>query len=409
MIPNRRQQGFTLIEMIVVLIVMGVIIGVVARGISTYDKTRRAIAYGGQIDMVASALENYGTRYRGLLVNGQPVTGYTNPNAPTIAELRADPVASLLPPNFNATPLVGGNYVTAVTVTPVGCAPNDCDLQYVVYGSQALVGAGGQPDIPFAASAAAAIQGGRGGYTDATTLRGIGDAWNIPNPSGTDAGLVGALASYRTGLLAQFLRVDGTNQMAADLQMANNNIRNAGIVQAGRVTLTGLAVAGDACAVPNQLAGSASGDPMVCIGSVWRRLGWRYASAGGGCTGTEIASDGAGQALVCRSGTFVALADRLPRVVDVAQTVVGNGAAVAQPTCSTGGTPSIAILPLDPGVDFTRTPAPNRVRASVVASGSNWVVSLGLVDQNGTVWTSDAGGALYGLQAIARTTCVYSS
>jgi hypothetical protein len=42
-------------------------------------------------------------------------------------------------------------------------------------------------------------------------------------------------------------------------------------------------------------------------------------------------------------------------------------------------------------------------------AGANWVVTLGLVDDTGTVHTTSQAGIPYGLQALARTSCVYAT
>ena len=49
-----------------------------------------------------------------------------------------------------------------------------------------------------------------------------------------------------------------------------------------------------------------------------------------------------------------------------------------------------------------------KVGAPTVA-GANWVVTLGLVDDTGTVHTTSQAGIPYGLQALARTSCVYAT
>lgn len=74
--PQRRsQQGFTLLEMLVVIVIAGVIVGFIAQGISSYDRARRAAQMGAQMDVVVAALEAFGTRYRALLVVGGAVPG----------------------------------------------------------------------------------------------------------------------------------------------------------------------------------------------------------------------------------------------------------------------------------------------------------------------------------------------
>lgn len=413
----KRTRGFTLLEIIVVLVVGAAIVAVIARGLKVYDRARRGAAWGAQMEDVISALEAYGTRYRGLLVAGQPVAGYADPTAPTIAELQDDENGALLPPGFSETPLPGGSYVISVTVTPAGCAAADCDLVYWVYGdTPARRLASNAADIELAATAAAEIRLNRGGWSERDLFRGNAAAWSLPNPTETapsagdgTAGLLGALGSYRQGLLAQYLRVDGSNEMEANLSVGGNDIVNARNTNTQQVTFTATATAGGACATANQVTGGADGAPLVCTGGTWRRIGLRTAAVGGTCTGSEIAQDGNSQPLVCRGSAFVALADRLPRVVDVSQAVVSNGAVVAQPTCGAGGTANIALSSQDAGVDFSRIPAPNRLRMTATVSGTNWTITLGLVDQNGNVRTTDGSGNAYNLQAIARTQCVYAS
>lgn len=415
--PQRRsQQGFTLLEMLVVIVIAGVIVGFIAQGISSYDRARRAAQMGAQMDVVVTALEAFGTRYRALLVVGGAVPGYADPTAPTIAELRSDPAGALLPPNFSAAPMFGGAYVTSVAVTPVGCLPNDCDLIYLAYATQPPRNRLNAIDIDFVARAANEIRANRGGYSDTGFLRGIAAGWEIPNPTESTVGandgtpgLLGALGSYRSGLLSQYLRVDGSNQMAANLNVGGNDIVNTRQTQTQNLRFMTTAAAGAACPAANQITGGASGEPLICIGGTWRRIGWRYAAAGDACAGAELAADSTGQGLVCRGSVFAPMADRLPRVVDVAQVLVSDGSVVAQPACGAGGTPSIHLSPSDPGVDFSRVPSPNRLRMLPTVAGANWVVTLGLVDDTGTVHTTSQTGVPYGLQALARTSCIYAT
>jgi prepilin-type N-terminal cleavage/methylation domain-containing protein len=418
--PRSRLSAFTLLEVLVVLVVGAVVLAVLARGLAAYDRSRRGAAWGAQMDEVVSALEGYGTRYRAQLVNGQPISGYANPFAPTIAELIGDSNGALLPPGFSAIPLPGGSYVISVTVTPTGCAPNNCDLQYWVYGTKSARRiSSSDTDLELAATAAAAIRANRGGWSEGDAFRGVAGAWTMTNPTETapgagdgTAGLLGALASYRSGLLAQYLRVDGSNQMAADLNVGNNSIINAVNTNTQQVTFSTTATAGGTCTTANQITAGADGTPLVCLSGVWRRIGWRYVTAGSACTGTEIAADTSGQALVCRGSTFVALADRLPRVVDIDQVAFSNNGTLPKPSCGTGAlAATYTVTLMDPGIDDgvpDGTASRNRMQVQVADAGSAWNFTLVLVDSAGATYSSGSGGA-YNFQAIARSQCVYSS
>jgi len=412
----RKLRGLTLIEMIVVIGIMAIIAATIGKVMSNYDRARRASAFGAQMDKVVTALEEYGIRYRALLVVGGAVPGYANPLQPTVAELRGDANGPLLPPNFSLIPLPGGAYVTNITVLPVGCLPSACDLQYLIYATEPPRNRLNEIDLEFSALAAAEIRANRGGYSDAGFLRGINAGWEVANPTESTVGandgtvgLLGALGSYRSGLLSQYLRVDGSNQMAANLNVGGNDIVNTRQTQTQNLRFMTTAAAGAACPAANQITGGASGEPLICIGGTWRRIGWRYAAAGDACAGAELAADSTGQGLVCRGSVFAPMADRLPRVVDVAQVLVSDGSVVAQPACGAGGTPSIHLSPSDPGVDFSRVPSPNRLRMLPTVAGANWVVTLGLVDDTGTVHTTSQAGVPYGLQALARTSCIYAT
>jgi prepilin-type N-terminal cleavage/methylation domain-containing protein len=417
----KRVRGFTLLEMTVVLIIAAVIVYALSNGLNAYDRSRRAAAWGAQMDEVVSALEAYGTRYRAQLVNGQPIAGYADTSAPTIAELSADANGGLLPPGFSAVPIPGGAYVISVTVTPAGCAPNDCDLQYWVYGNQpARRLTSNAVDFELAARAAAAIRANRGGWSEGDAFRGIAGAWTLANPTETapgagdgTVGLLGALASYRSGLLAQYLRVDGSNQMAADLNVGGNDIINAVNTNTQQVTFTSTATAGGACTTANQITAGADGVPLICLSSAWRRIGWRYAAAGDSCTGTEIAVDTSGQPLVCRGGSLVALADRLPRIVQVGQTTISGSGSVTKPSCGSGGTPNFTAALVDPGIDDavpSGSASRNRMQVQTTDAGSQWNLTIGLVDSGGTpLYTVDSALNPYAFQAVVTTQCIYGS
>lgn len=154
----------------------------------------------------------------------------------------------------------------------------------------------------------------------------------------------------------------------------------------------------------------AYGTVLACRSGYWRRGGLQVASQSGSCsTAGAVAMDTSDRALICRSGYWRLLNDRVTSVVPIA-TYSGNGAGtVPAPSCGTGGSPDVALSPLEAGADYGGSPPRNRFSLVTSWTGSGWSVSPVLVDSNGNAYSSSFTGTAYSFAWMATTLCNYGS
>lgn len=268
--------------------------------------------------------------------------------------------------------------------------------------------------------------GGSVSVRDGGCLSKIGlDASNSTISANNAAGSATVLAQGATGAIllrdgatTTRVRLDGASGLLdVNSSAGTSTVRVDGA--AGRVTtqiasLTITAVANTACGAGFSNGdmvrdADASGTIVLCQAGVWRRPGLTPGTEGAGCPSDGmLGQDGTGIALICRSGAWVNLNNRVTRSVLMSRWLVLDGNSVPQPSCS-GATPAILITPADTGADYAGTPPRNRFTATVSTSGSNWIVHLQLQDSSGVTYSNAFNGAAYNFQAIAQTFCDYSS
>jgi hypothetical protein len=150
------------------------------------------------------------------------------------------------------------------------------------------------------------------------------------------------------------------------------------------------------------------GTVLSCRGGVWRRPGLGQATVGSACgIDGAMAVDVSARGLICRSGQWRQLNDRVTSVVAMA-TFSGTGAGfVAAPACGAGGTPEVTVTPLETGADYGGIPPRNRYSAGTTWTGSGWSIDPALVDQAGNRYPSAFDGTVYGFAWTATTLCNY--
>lgn len=183
----------------------------------------------------------------------------------------------------------------------------------------------------------------------------------------------------------------------------------------GRLTAQSLnaksaGVSGSACSTEGDIVSDAAptGTVLVCRGGLWKRPGLEEQARGGACsTNGRLAQSGTYEALICRSGTWHALNDRISSAVP-REIWSGNGSAtVPAPSCGPNGTPDIAAGAVHTGADYGGAPPRNRFELRVAGSGP-WTVSPVLVDQSGNAYGSGFTGADYQFGWTATTYCRYT-
>lgn len=129
---------------------------------------------------------------------------------------------------------------------------------------------------------------------------------------------------------------------------------------------------------------------LVCRSGQYKAAGGLpVKTAGSACTNPgQLAQTSAKVTLICRSGTFVSLSDRLPYVVFVDSVAVADGYSVGKPACGSGGTPMIYVMPQSfDAVGYVNFYATN---------GGTWTVRI-----------TDGLGASIAGSGLAQTYCYY--
>ena len=188
-----------------------------------------------------------------------------------------------------------------------------------------------------------------------------------------------------------------------------------GRLQAQTISATFTATRGTACTSNGDVAAdaAASGTVLVCRNNVWRGPGLDQQTVGTACAvNGQLAMTAAGEALVCRTGTWFLLNDRLSLIVPM-ELFSGNGQGnVATPTCGVGGTVDIAVAALQGGSDYGGLPPRNRFEVRVSAPSGVpgfWTVSPVMAGSDGTGFATSFDGAAYNLGWTATTYCKYAS
>lgn len=435
------QRGFGLLEMTLAIALFTLLVLFSVRDQQRLARAQVDRASGEHLKLIQLGLQRYLDQNRAALLNGTAVAGVANPIGPTLNELRT---TQALGASVGSTGPNGLTYALRVDRLPAACiAGTNCtDLRGVLWSTTALA----EDGVPQLArltimQAAAGIDAAVAWLNNPLQLSGLDGLWNFDNPLGGVAGVIAARAGWGASTdLGAFLRRDGSDAgMVAPLQMNNNPITapaggsipfTVGGTEVARAQAGGLAVsaslhlqnavaAGAACTQAGALGRVATGDGAgmaLCQGGFWRTVALQSEIGAGCATQGAAALASNGRQIVCIGGAYVAASDRLPRVVDVTQQLVLHNDVVAKPQCGAGGTANLLLTPQDPGMDpswaGTVTPSgiageANRLRISATDTGAAWTIALQLVDEGNRPFSARASGVAYGLQAIARTQCIY--
>lgn len=181
------------------------------------------------------------------------------------------------------------------------------------------------------------------------------------------------------------------------------------------VMLTTDAAAGTACANDGDIVrdAAATGTILICTGGLWRPPGLPTAVEGAVCTNAgQLGQDIANVAYICRGtpvATWVRVNDRVTRSVLMARYLVSDGSTIDKPTCPTGATPAVIVMPSETGADYAGAPPRNRFTAVAIDSGAQWVAFMRLSDGTGAAYANSFGGTPYNFQGLATTYCDFTS
>ncbi|SNS17697.1 Type II secretory pathway, pseudopilin PulG [Noviherbaspirillum humi] len=255
-----KNGGYTMLELTVVLLVIGLIMAGIARQVKIYAGEQKLTAYAEQLKTLGNAANAYASRYFNEISTAKPIPCSTcvggqvaTNEQPTMEELQN---LGFLPPGFLACPIFR---------TPCGAGNNfevrvrqaNSSLQVVAYDPQAV------PDVTSNKSASADAQtvlaqmGFLGGIVQEvapgkfTYVR--KNQNNIPdtiantvfNNKIPPVNSVGYWANYDSQAWSAYLRRDGSDTMLGSLKMGGNDIEGAkGISATANITTTegGIAV-----------------------------------------------------------------------------------------------------------------------------------------------------------------------
>lgn len=266
---RKRQLGMTIPELLIAVITAGILAAAAGKGIEYATRSNSASNLATQGVTVYDSLQSYVATNIDALISSTPVTGVANPMAPTQAEMQA-----LGYRTFSTTSTAGSgitwNY--SLTLTPTGCAPKNCNI--LVY-----VGLSGAPrlkdntvDLPLVAQAANETGRPAGFSTSGspTVITGLGGAWTLPNPVGSQAGILCIYGSYGAGQFGNYVRmgdtrpvtlnntlaVQGAQTVGGTLGVTGNTALGSALSVSGNTAVGGaLAVAGNGSVAGNQTVG----------------------------------------------------------------------------------------------------------------------------------------------------------
>lgn len=186
----------------------------------------------------------------------------------------------------------------------------------------------------------------------------------------------------------------------------------AGTVRAQRVGVSESATAGSSCAAASPgdivLDASGHGSLLVCQAGVWKAPSLTTASAGSACpVDGRLAQDPNEVALICRSGSYASLNDRVGNKVLISRYIVTDNSVVMKPACGSGGYGAIQIAAQETGADYGGAPPRNRFTAWSADTGASWVAYIRLSDESGAAYSTSFSGTPYQFQALASVYCDY--
>jgi len=321
------------------------------------------------------------------------------------------------PSNFSATAFGGGRYVIQIEPSPVGCVMPVCNLEGLITIDRPYLQSG-QVDYARLGIAAGEV-GPDGAYsrkTSPTILSGFGGAWSTTNPPvnglGQVSGILAARFGYGTSGFSIYYRRDGSAPLTGDLNADTHALRgvttlNASGMVTAKTVLTTLHQAGQPCDTDeeNAFGSSDAGVVMVCRARQWNYAQSNPVEPGAACTvnGTTGTSTADGDTLVCRGNVYVHLDKLIARNVQVGRELVIDNQLVPTPPCEIGGTPDNSLIVNYSVINVATVPPMQAIDALATPAGSNWLVSLKLVDTAG----GRHSGNDYGVQAMLNLECKY--
>ena len=310
----------------------------------------------------------------------------------------------------------GGRYVIQIEKTLPGCTGSGCNLDGLVSVDQPYQ-TNGAVDYARLGLAVGAI-GPDGAYSKRNspqTLSGFGGAWSVSNPvlagRGQQSGILAARFGYTSSELSVFYKRDGSTPLTGDMNANDHHINNVLTLNAkgkiaGKNFITPFYPEGESCEPgdENAFASGTTGSVMVCQGGQWKYAKNNPVTQGASCSPDGSTGTAAnGETLMCKGNLYVRLNNLIAKNVQVGRVVVVDDMQVEIPKCEPGGVPDNSILIDYAALDVTQLAPKEAMDVAAMQVGSNWLVSLKLIDIHG-LWYS---GNDYSLRAVMNLECRY--
>ena len=212
---RRRMGGFALMQLSILLAVLSILGVVAAQQLINELDELQAEAAGSYAQSIKNALDQYLTENQLALHNNLPVTGFADPLAPTVQELRN---AKYLYSSFPLVDPMRRRY--AAQIRRIACPGPGCEVSALAFVNMPLT----QRCTGFAADGACtatagevkhriveAIRSHSRGYGAAVTLlapdRYRGSVCDYATPTGAAVGTYGVCTSDNAAIYAQFVRI----------------------------------------------------------------------------------------------------------------------------------------------------------------------------------------------------------
>jgi len=243
MVKAKIQKGFTLIEIAVVLIIMGILASSATLAAKNYASDTKAQSIADQIKTltggVSTMLVNEYTTLADATANN--TTGFAVEFAPTVAELKTK---GYLTNNFQNSSLAGNTWSVKISQSPVGCTPPACDLSALVYSSTGLT-KGGVADTMLATRISEKLgnDGGTSRDSAPNTISGPSGLWTTTNPLGAVQAVIAMQTGYGSQGFSQFVRMGDARAVTLNGGLTNNGaLTNTGVLtNNGAASITGVA------------------------------------------------------------------------------------------------------------------------------------------------------------------------
>lgn len=337
------------------------------------------------------ALENMDDAMPVTIDNGITSIIVEHGGFPQIEELEQ---LGLTPPHLIPQAIGGGNYTISIHRVPAGCdAASNCNLEGLITIDKPYV-VNGTVDYPRLGLAAAEVGSDSAFSHEATReiLSGFSGKWSVDNPVlNQPAGILAARIGFSSSVLAAFYRRDGSTPLSGTMDANQHAIKGVSKLSvSGNITSKTITTAfynqGDSCdGEENAFARGALGTVVVCLSGRWQYTQHNPVAQGAACSpdGMTGTSTSTGETLMCKRSSYVRINNLIARNVQVGRVAsVHDDSVVPIPECETGGIPDNSLLMTSSAVEMNIIPPMQSMETFVSRIGTNWKVSIKLIDSN---------------------------